>query len=42
VSAIAFWLTAWLLPNITVDRFLSGVAVVVVMAVLNAVSDRWC
>ncbi len=26
VSAIAFWLTAWLLPNITVDRFLSGVS----------------
>ena len=37
VSAIAFLLTAWLLPNITVDRVLSAVAVIVVMAVLNAV-----
>jgi uncharacterized membrane protein YvlD (DUF360 family) len=37
VSAIAFYVTAWLLPNITVDRFLSGVAVVVLMALLNAV-----
>jgi uncharacterized membrane protein YvlD (DUF360 family) len=37
VSAIAFWLTASLLPNITVDRFLSGVAVVGLMALLNAV-----
>ena len=36
VSAIAFWVTAWLLPSITVDRFLSGVAVVVLMALLNA------
>ncbi len=37
VSAIAFWVTAELLPNITVDRFLTGVTVVVVMALLNAV-----
>jgi uncharacterized membrane protein YvlD (DUF360 family) len=37
VSAIAFYLTAWLLPNITTDRFLDGVIVVIVMAVLNAI-----
>ena len=37
VSAIAFSLTAWLLPNITIDRFASGAVVVVVMALLNAV-----
>ncbi len=36
VSAIAFWVTAWLLPNITVDDFLDGVFVVIAMAVLNA------
>jgi len=37
VSAIAFWATAWLIPSITVDRFLDGVLVVVIMALLNAV-----
>jgi uncharacterized membrane protein YvlD (DUF360 family) len=37
VSAVAFWVTAWLLPNITIGRFLDGVVVVVVMALLNAV-----
>jgi uncharacterized membrane protein YvlD (DUF360 family) len=36
VSAVAFMATAWLMPSITVDRFLDGVAVVLVMAVLNA------
>ena len=36
VSSIAFLLTAWLLPNITVDRLLDGVIVVIVMALLNA------
>lgn len=37
VSAVAFWLTAWLLPNITIDRFLDGVLVVVLMAIFNAI-----
>jgi len=37
VSAVAFWITAWLLPNITVDRFLDGIVVVVLMALLNAI-----
>ncbi len=37
VSAIAFYVTAWLLPNITVDRFLDGVFVIILMAILNAV-----
>jgi putative membrane protein len=37
VSAIAFYVTAWLMPSITIDRFLDGVFVVVLMALLNAV-----
>ncbi len=37
VSAIAFTITAWLLPGITIDRFLDGVIVVIVMALLNAI-----
>jgi uncharacterized membrane protein YvlD (DUF360 family) len=37
VSAISFWLTAWILPNVTADRFIDGVVVVIVMALLNAV-----
>jgi uncharacterized membrane protein YvlD (DUF360 family) len=37
VSAIAFYATAWLMPSITIDRFLDGVLVVVLMALLNAV-----
>jgi uncharacterized membrane protein YvlD (DUF360 family) len=37
VSAIAFYVTAWLMPSITIDRFLDGVLVVVLMALLNAV-----
>ena len=37
VSAIAFYATAWLLPSITIDRFLDGIVVVVVMALLNAI-----
>ena len=37
VSAIAFYVTAWLMPSITIDRFLDGVLVVVLMAILNAV-----
>ncbi len=36
VSAVAFWVTAWLAPNITVDRFLDGVLVVILMALFNA------
>jgi uncharacterized membrane protein YvlD (DUF360 family) len=37
VSAIAFALTAWLLPNITIDRLGSGTLVVLLMALLNAI-----
>jgi uncharacterized membrane protein YvlD (DUF360 family) len=37
VSAVAFWLTAAILPNITVDRFLDGIMVIILMALLNAV-----
>src|SRR4249919_2968518 len=37
VSAISFWLTGLLLPSITIDRFLDGAVVVIVMAVFNAV-----
>jgi len=37
VSAVAFYVTAWLMPSITIDRFLDGVLVVVLMAILNAV-----
>ncbi len=37
VSAIAFAVTAWLLPNITVDRIVDGVYVVILMAIFNAV-----
>ncbi len=37
VSTISFLATAWLLPNIVVDRLLDGVIVVIVMAVLNAI-----
>ena len=36
VSSIAFLLTALILPNITVDRLLDGVIVVIVMGLLNA------
>jgi uncharacterized membrane protein YvlD (DUF360 family) len=36
VSSISFMVAAWLLPNITVDRFLDGVIVVVLMALFNA------
>ena len=41
VSALAFMATAWLLPNITVDRFLDGVIVVIVRFV-HAVLDAAC
>ena len=37
VSTISFGVTVWLLPNIYWDRFLDGVVVVVVMALLNAI-----
>ena len=37
VATISFALTAWLLPNITTDRALDAVFVVIVMAILNAV-----
>jgi uncharacterized membrane protein YvlD (DUF360 family) len=37
VSAIAFYATAWLMPSITIDRFLDGIIVVIVMALLNAI-----
>ena len=37
VSAVAFYLTAWIVPGITLDRFIDGVLVIVVMAILNAV-----
>jgi uncharacterized membrane protein YvlD (DUF360 family) len=37
VSAIAFWVTAWLLPSITIGRFFDGVLFVVVMALFNAI-----
>ena len=37
VSAVAFCVTAWLMPSITMDRFLDGVVVVILMALLNAV-----
>ena len=37
VSTISFGVTVWLLPNIYWDRFLDGVIVVVVMALLNAI-----
>ena len=37
VSAVSFWLTAWLLPNITIDHFVDGIYVVILMALLNAV-----
>ncbi len=36
VSALAFGVTAWLLPSITIDRFIDGVSVVVLMALFNA------
>ena len=36
VSAVSFWLTAWLLPGITVDRLLDAVVVVIAMALINA------
>ena len=36
VSAIAFVITAWLLPNIGIDRLLDAVTFVIVMAALNA------
>ncbi|MFI5225110.1 MAG: phage holin family protein [Candidatus Limnocylindrales bacterium] len=36
VSALAFGVTAWLLPSITVDRFIDGIYVVVLMALFNA------
>ena len=34
---MSFWLTAWLLPGITVDRLLDAVVVVIVMALINAI-----
>ena len=37
VATISFAATAWLLPNVTTDRVLDAVLVVIVMAVLNAV-----
>jgi uncharacterized membrane protein YvlD (DUF360 family) len=37
VSAVAFLITAWLLPNITVDRLIDGVTFVIVMAIFNAI-----
>jgi len=37
VSAVSFWLTAWLLPNITIDHFVDGIYVVILMALFNAV-----
>ncbi len=37
VSTISFLATAWLMPNIVVDRALDGVIVVIVMALLNAI-----
>ena len=40
VATISFALTAWLLPNITTDRALDAVVVVIVMAILNAVVNR--
>ncbi len=36
VSAIAFAVTAWLLPNIAIDRPLDAVVFVIVMAAINA------
>ena len=36
VAAIAFLLTAWLLPSLTVDRVVAAVAAVVLMALFNA------
>ncbi|MEI8334789.1 MAG: phage holin family protein [Chloroflexota bacterium] len=37
VSAFAFYATAWLMPSIALDRFVDGVLVVILMAILNAV-----
>ena len=37
VSAIAFYLTAGLLRTVSVDRFLDGVFVIIVMALFNAI-----
>lgn len=37
VGAVSFWLTAWLLPGITVDRLLDAIVVVIVMALINAI-----
>ena len=37
VAAVSFWLTAWLLPGITVERLLDAVVVVIVMALINAI-----
>ncbi len=37
VGTIAFAVTAWLQPNISIDRTLDGIVVVIVMALLNAI-----
>ena len=37
VASISFLATAWLLPNITVDRFLDAVIAVVLIALFNAI-----
>jgi uncharacterized membrane protein YvlD (DUF360 family) len=37
VATISFAATAWLLPNVSTDRVLDAVIVVIVMAILNAV-----
>src|SRR5829696_756918 len=37
VSAVSFMATAWLLPGLTVDRFVDAVVVVILMGLVNAV-----